>query len=116
MSQLAVIRGRQIVREHELVGELVTIGSGAAQALRLEGEDVAARHCYLKREAGGYVLHAQGGATTTVNGTAVRRATLQPGDEIMVGEHLLLFEPLPAQLAQLTSVVEEGTQPRAHRP
>jgi pSer/pThr/pTyr-binding forkhead associated (FHA) protein len=115
MTRLAVVHERQIVREHELVGELITIGSGAAQALRLEGEEVAARHCYLKLEGRGYVLHTQGAAITTVNGTAVRRAALQPGDEIVVGEHLLLFQPLPAQLAQLAPAVEEGTQPRARR-
>lgn len=101
MARLAVVQDRHILRELDVGAALVTIGGGPAQEVRLEGASVAAKHCYLKREGGGYVLHAVAGASTTVNGSVVRRATLQPGDEIGVGEFLLLFEPLPQQYALL---------------
>ena len=77
-----------------------TIGRHADNDIVLAGPTVAARHATIRRESVGVVLEDEGSLNGTfVNGQLVQPHLLEPGDQIQVGPHLLVFVPPAAGAA-----------------
>ncbi len=113
--------GLAFLREETLSDETVKIGKGTAATLRIDDESLALMHAFITREPSGEVVLADlgSGKETLLNGRSVQRSVLSAGDEISVGEYVLLigFEveavaPLPAEVgaepALLVTTSESG--------
>ena len=80
-------------RAFELVGEVVTVGREADNALRLPDASVSRHHCRLRHDAKGWViedLHSSNGVLVNEELTAFTR--LQTGDFIALGQVQLTFQ------------------------
>ena len=81
-------------RVFELGGGPAVIGSGRDATVRLEGEGVAPEHARIWLRDGRYLLHHTAGLRrrTLVGGAVADWVTLEPGDEVQIGAHRLVFE------------------------
>ncbi|MCI0589573.1 MAG: sigma 54-interacting transcriptional regulator [Planctomycetes bacterium] len=71
----------------------VTIGRALGSDVRLKDPRASRRHCRIEGIADGFVLVDEGSQNgTLLNGTAVERTSLSPGDVIQVGKTRILFE------------------------
>jgi pSer/pThr/pTyr-binding forkhead associated (FHA) protein len=92
MRKLLVISNGS-VREAE-VGQELTIGRAYTNLLRLDGEEVSRVHAILYRRDDDYLvrdLDSKNGVF--LNGQRVTSSLVVPGDEIQIGNHILLFDP-----------------------
>lgn len=70
----------------------VSIGRESSNSICLEDESVSGRHCVFEWDNGHpVVVDLNSASGTFVNGIPVLRRTLSPGDEIAVGNSVLLF-------------------------
>jgi len=77
----------------ELSNETVTIGRADANDIHPDDSQLSRFHARIARENGAWVasdLSSKNG--TSVNGRAIDRHTLQPGDLIQAGETIVVFE------------------------
>ncbi len=83
----------------------VTIGRALGSDVRLKDLRASRRHCRIEAIADGFVLVDEGSQNgTLLNGTAVERNSLSPGDVIQVGKTRIHFEqpgPGPGQAGGL---------------
>ncbi|MBU1239931.1 AgmX/PglI C-terminal domain-containing protein [Myxococcota bacterium] len=102
--------GLTFLREEQLSDETIKIGKGTAATLRIEDESVALMHAFITREpSGSWVLSdVTAGNGTLVNGRSAQRTILGEGDEISLGNMVLLFsaaacsvEEAPLELARV---------------
>ena len=93
MSRLIVIRGPDEGKQFELASPLMTVGRHSSNAVPLHDTQISRRHLELRANAdGGYSLADLGsGNGTLVNGLPVTAAPLRSGDEIALGQTLLMF-------------------------
>ena len=81
------------MRQLLLTTDVATIGRGADVELRLADTGVSRRHAEIRREGDDVVLLDLGSTNgTQVNGRAVERVRLTPGDRITLGRSVLTFE------------------------
>src|SRR5438876_6617749 len=86
---------------HELVGDVITIGSAPLNHIVIDNPAVSAQHAILARVADSYRLkdlHSTNG--TQVNGVSITDAELKDGDKIRFGSVVAVFcemLPMPAQ-------------------
>lgn len=81
------------VREAEL-GQEMTIGRAYTNLLRLEGEEVSRVHAILYKRDEDYLirdLDSKNGVF--LNGQRVTSSLVVPGDEIQIGNYILVFDP-----------------------
>ncbi|MGC4123198.1 MAG: sigma 54-interacting transcriptional regulator [Myxococcales bacterium] len=87
------------------------IGRSAEADLTLIDEKASREHCAIEASGDGFVLRDLGSRNgTLLNGTLLAApATLKPGDQVAVGETVLVFEPdfdaLPAKDGESTLVL-----------
>jgi pSer/pThr/pTyr-binding forkhead associated (FHA) protein len=77
---------------HELVGDLITIGSAPLNHIVIDNPAVSAQHAILARVADSYRLkdlHSTNG--TQVNGVSITDAELKDGDKIQFGSVVAVF-------------------------
>lgn len=87
--------GGGAARRVEVGSGPVTIGRGMANAIVLRDDPRASlRHAMVERTPGGAHLLRDEGSTngTWVNGTRVRQHLLRGGDQVQVGDTVILFE------------------------
>jgi eukaryotic-like serine/threonine-protein kinase len=91
--QLKVISGPDNGRVFRLAdGETLSIGRGESTGTQLRDARVSRVHCQVQVDAGKYeLIHASSSGNTLVNGRAVTRHELKPGDVIRVGDTELRF-------------------------
>ena len=84
------------------LGEEVSIGRDALQAICLEDPTVSPEHCNICLRDGHYVLcDLDSRSGTFVNGIPTKERVLQSGDELTIGSSVFLFtEESSAQAAQ----------------
>ena len=96
------------------LGDATVIGRAGAADLQLVDGKVSREHCRLTVEGGAVSIEDLGSQNGTfVNGEAIRAPRrLAPGDEIAVGDSLLLYDPdlavLSARFGDATVVVTAG--------
>ena len=73
--------------------EVAVVGRGSEANIRIEDAGVSRRHAEVRRE-GDEVFLVDLGSTngTTVNGRAIERVRLSPGDRISIGRTVLNYE------------------------
>ena len=91
--RLLVTRGRANKTAVVLSAGPVTIGRQSSAILTLYDEAVSRHHATVAPESGAWVLTDMKSANGTyVNGTRVSRWLLRPGDQIQMGQVVLVFE------------------------
>ena len=95
---------------HELVGDVITIGSAPLNHIVIDNPAVSAQHAILARVADSYRLkdlHSTNG--TQVNGVFITDAELKDGDKIRFGSVVAVFcGMLPQRLMKQTSSSPTG--------
>jgi len=76
------------------MGQELTIGRAYSNLLRLEGEEISRVHVIMYRRGDDYVLRDLDSKNgVMLNGQKVLNALLGQGDQIQVGNYLLVFDP-----------------------
>jgi DNA-binding NtrC family response regulator/pSer/pThr/pTyr-binding forkhead associated (FHA) protein len=94
VSRLLATHGHHFGVSYELLGS-TTIGRSSGCTIQLLDEKASRLHSSVRAEGGRWVLHDEGSSNGTgLNGRLVLEPTpLNPGDEIAIGDNLLLFDP-----------------------
>jgi hypothetical protein len=93
-----VIQGIDEGRQFDLAGPILGVGRDATNAVHLHDTEVSRRHAEfrLTLDGGGYRVHDRGSANGLfVNGTAVKDALLRPGDQVHIGQTVLVYTLAP---------------------
>jgi len=78
--------------------EVASIGRANDNDIILNDFSVSRRHAYLKKEDGGWVLYDNGSTNgVRVNDTAVPRAVVKDGDQVLIGTFVLRFRDEPTE-------------------
>jgi signal transduction histidine kinase len=92
VPRLIVTRGPDEGRQFPLAGPSVVVGRHSANPVPLTDTRVSRRHLELAAVPGGYRITDLGsGNGTRVNGQLVQSADLRPGDQIALGDTVLLY-------------------------
>jgi signal transduction histidine kinase len=92
LSRVIVTKGVDEGKQFDLTGEHVGIGRDSSNRIKLHDTEVSRRHAELVRANEGYRLVDRGSANGTfVNNQSIRDVLLQPGDQIQIGQTLLVY-------------------------
>ncbi|HTK75077.1 MAG TPA: ATP-binding protein [Gemmataceae bacterium] len=94
MPRLIVIKGADEGRQFDLTGPTVGIGRDSGNAIRLHDTEVSRRHAELRLSLDGssYRLVDRNSANGVhVNGRPIHDAILQPGDQLQIGQTVLVY-------------------------
>lgn len=92
MSRLLVIKGADEGKQFDLAGPQITVGRDASNRIRLHDTEVSRRHAEFRQVDNGYVLVDVGSVNGTfVNNAKVQEALLHAGDQIVIGQTMLVF-------------------------
>ncbi|MBZ5576966.1 MAG: sigma 54-interacting transcriptional regulator [Acidobacteriia bacterium] len=90
--ELLVLSGPRLSERFSLGAEEVRIGRAPGSTIRLDEAGVAWEHCVVQRTGGRVrVADRRSGTGTYVNGLRVAEHWLEPGDQMAIGETLLLY-------------------------
>ncbi|QDU38840.1 Sensor protein ZraS [Maioricimonas rarisocia] len=91
-TTLLVLQGADQGIRFEIGGDVVTIGRGAQNDVRILDTEVSRRHATLQLRGGGYgIVDAGSSNGTFVNGRPTEGQQLKNGDQIQIGRTVLLF-------------------------
>ena len=92
MQSLIVIKGTKHF-PYELGEASVTVGQSAENDIVLDDPEVSTRHCQVARGSDKRWIIRDGGSTngTFLNENPIRKAALESGDKIRVGQTVILF-------------------------
>ena len=112
MPRLIVIKGADEGKQFELTGDRLSAGRDSSNRVRLCDTEVSRRHAEFVRTPEGYRLLDVGSANGTfVNNQGVKDVLLQPGDQVRIGQTVLVFSagrtetPPPGALADQISLI-----------
>jgi signal transduction histidine kinase len=89
---LIVIKGVDEGKQFELAGTQVGVGRDSSNRIKLHDTEVSRRHAEFVYTPEGYRLLDRGSVNGTfVNNQSVRDVLLQPGDQIQIGQTILVF-------------------------
>jgi signal transduction histidine kinase len=92
MPRLIVIKGADEGKQFELQGEVLGAGRDGVNPVRLHDTEVSRRHAEFRQVNAGYCVVDVGSANGTfVNNQPVKEAVLQSGDQIRIGQTLLVY-------------------------
>lgn len=92
-SSLLVIQGPDQGRRYEIGAELLHIGRGGGNQIRIIDDEASRRHAVISQEHGRWRLDDLGSSNGTyVNGKPVQTRYLTGGDQIQIGRTILLFD------------------------
>jgi signal transduction histidine kinase/pSer/pThr/pTyr-binding forkhead associated (FHA) protein len=92
VPRLTIIKGADEGKLFELTADHVTVGRDAANKLRLNDTEVSRRHAEFVRTPDGYRLRDLGSVNGSfVNEQAARDVLLRPGDQVLIGQTVLVF-------------------------
>jgi pSer/pThr/pTyr-binding forkhead associated (FHA) protein len=87
-----VREGKNASYEVELRHQVTVIGRGSEADVRLTDQAVSRRHAELRVANGAVMLNdLQSTNGTTVNGARITQTALADGDELRIGETVLIF-------------------------
>jgi len=109
---LIVIKGADEGKQFELTGDRLSAGRDSSNRVRLCDTEASRRHAEFVRTPEGYRLVDVGSANGTfVNNQGVKDVLLQPGDQVRIGQTVLVFSagrtetPPPGALADQISLI-----------
>ncbi len=93
MAKLIVLAGPDAGAQFPLADPRVTVGRHSSNTLPLQDHRVSRKHLELRTTAAGghQLFDLQSGNGTTVNGRHVQVIDLRPGDQIALGDTVLLY-------------------------
>jgi signal transduction histidine kinase len=93
VPRLIVIKGTDEGKQFDLSGATLTVGRDAGNGIRLHDTEVSRRHAeFTPTKDGGYRLLDVGSANGTfVNNQSVRDVQLQAGDQVQIGQTVLVY-------------------------
>jgi signal transduction histidine kinase len=92
LPRLIVIKGVDEGKQFELSGPQVGVGRGDSNRIKLHDAEVSRRHAEFVRTPDGYrVLHVGSTNGTFVNNQSVRDVLLVSGDQIQIGQTILVY-------------------------
>jgi signal transduction histidine kinase len=94
VPRLMVIRGIDEGRQFELTGPILGVGREPASAIHLHDTEVSRRHAEFRMtlDGGGYRIHDCNSANGVfVNGSKVHDGLLRPGDQLQIGQTVLVY-------------------------
>jgi signal transduction histidine kinase len=108
VASLFVVQGADQGKRFELKERAYGLGREGSNAIRLHDHEVSRRHAEVRREVEGFRVVDLGSANGIyVNGQAVEQAQLKSGDQIRLGQTVILFdESPPAATRDLTARVD----------
>ncbi|HEY2156256.1 MAG TPA: FHA domain-containing protein, partial [Isosphaeraceae bacterium] len=93
----------------ELADRPAGLGRDASNAIRLHDHEISRRHAEVRRDGDGdgYRVVDVGSANGTyVNGQAIEQAALKAGDQLRLGQTVMLFDAAPPSARELTDRVD----------
>jgi signal transduction histidine kinase/pSer/pThr/pTyr-binding forkhead associated (FHA) protein len=112
VPRLIVIKGVDEGKQFELAGDLLGAGRDNTNRIKLHDTEASRRHAEFVRTPEGYRLLDVGSANGTfVNNQSVRDVLLQPGDQIQIGQSVLVYSagpdeaPGPGDLANRINLI-----------
>src|SRR5947209_1490942 len=117
LARLLVIKGADEGKRFELTDKVVVVGRDAASGIRLHDTEVSRRHAEFRQSGDGYTVVDAGSANGTfVNNRLITESALEPGDQIAVGQSILVYSTGPAgsvaaptsNLAEQISLITRG--------
>jgi signal transduction histidine kinase len=92
LPRLIVTKGVDEGKQFDLSGEHAGIGRDGTNRIKLHDTEVSRRHAEIVRSAEGYRLIDRGSANGTyVNNQSIRDVLLQAGDQIQIGQTILVY-------------------------
>ena len=92
LPRLIVTKGVDEGKQFEVSGEHTAIGRDSSNRIKLHDTEVSRRHAEIVRTAEGYRLIDRGSANGTyVNNQSIRDVLLQAGDQIQIGQTILVY-------------------------
>jgi hypothetical protein len=92
-GRIVVREGKKAAYDFELKHQITIIGRGTEADVRLTDQSVSRRHAEIRLANGATMLNdLQSTNGTTVNGVTVTTTALTDGDEIRLGETVLIFQ------------------------
>jgi len=89
---LIVIKGVDEGKQFELTGQHVGAGRDGSNRIKLQDTEVSRRHAEFVRTTDGYRVVDRGSANGTfVNNQSIRDVLLHPGDQVQIGQTLLVY-------------------------
>lgn len=83
----------KVISVHALKKPVLTVGRGPDNDIVIDNLGVSRLHAKIMQVDNQYIVEDQGSANgIRVNGVFVKRSPLYPGDEILLGKHLLTFD------------------------
>src|ERR1035437_3703517 len=99
-AELIVINGPLLGASVPLGPGEVRIGRAPTAQIRLTGPEVAWEHCVVHQREGRYrIVDCHTGAGTYVNGMRTSEHTLEPDDQVSIGETVMVYREDPAAVA-----------------
>ena len=107
--------GRTEYVDTEISADSLDIGASADRTVQVLGAGVAALHAELRRDGAKLVVAAVGRARIVVDGSPVRRRTLDVGSEFAIGGHRFAVREAPAGFDVLLELTRDETvEPSAY--
>jgi len=92
VPRLIVIRGADEGKQFDLTGAVHTVGRDSTSQVRLCDTEASRRHAEFRQVEGGYRLVDTGSANGTyVNNEPIRDVVLQSGDQVRIGQSILVY-------------------------
>ena len=107
MASLFVIQGADQGKRFELADGAVGLGRDGSNAIRLHDHEVSRKHAEVRRDGEGFRVVDVGSANGTyLNGEPVDQAPLKAGDQLRVGQSVMLFDAAAPSSREMTSRVD----------
>lgn len=94
-AELVLHKGVEGERRYPLLSSVITLGTDQKNEIVLSGEHIFAQHALIVQENGRHmIISLDSTRGISVNGKAIERQVLEDGDEIKLGETILVFQEL----------------------
>jgi signal transduction histidine kinase/pSer/pThr/pTyr-binding forkhead associated (FHA) protein len=112
VPRVIVIKGTDEGKQFELNAASISVGRESGNRIRLTDTEVSRRHAEFRHSRDGYRLIDVGSANGTfVNGQPIKDMLLRPGDQVQIGQTVLVFSagrgeaPAASDLAERISLI-----------
>ena len=103
-GELLAITGPRLCQRFHLGGVETNIGRSLESHIQLDESGIAWHHCVVQPVGDRYrIVDRQSGIGTFVNGKRISEHLLEPGDQVSIGETVLLYREEPAAAEADTS-------------
>jgi len=112
MPRFSIEYKNEIIDTVDLYNTPITVGRLPESTLCIPSMGISRKHCIVDRNLeGNFVITDNGSLNgTLLNGVKINTSTLQHGDKITIGRHILYFEILPGDTAESEAQASEQNE------